>query len=123
MADEFGRRFAETLARKDFAGVTELLDPQVDFRAMTPNRFWEATGPEAIVDDVLTVWLTEDEDVEEVLAIEPGEVADRGSVRYRFLVRREDGLTVMEQQMYYETDGERITWMRVLCSGNRPVGG
>jgi hypothetical protein len=28
---------------------------------------------------------------------------------------------LVEQQAYYRTDGPRIAWMRVLCSGFRPV--
>jgi hypothetical protein len=28
---------------------------------------------------------------------------------------------VVEQQAYYATEGGRIAWMRVLCSGFRPA--
>lgn len=28
---------------------------------------------------------------------------------------------LVEQQAYYRTDGPRITWMRVLCSGYQPL--
>jgi hypothetical protein len=45
-----GERFARALAAKDFAQVTDLLHPEVDFRGMTPGRFWEATpdGPHLV---------------------------------------------------------------------------
>jgi hypothetical protein len=39
-----GEQFARALAAKDFGRVAELLDPEVDFRGMTPRRFWEASG-------------------------------------------------------------------------------
>jgi hypothetical protein len=40
-----GEQFARALAAKDFTRVSELLHSEVDFRGMTPRRFWEATGP------------------------------------------------------------------------------
>ena len=36
---------------------------------------------------------------------------------YRFKVERPDGEFIIEQQAYYETDGERISWLRIMCSG------
>jgi hypothetical protein len=59
-----GEQFARALAAKDFTRVTELLHPEVDFRGMTPGRFWEATGPAQVVDEILTSWF-EDQDVVE----------------------------------------------------------
>jgi hypothetical protein len=29
---------------------------------------------------------------------------------------------MVEQQAYYETDGDRITWIRIVCAGFLPVG-
>jgi hypothetical protein len=48
-----GERFARALAIKDFGQLTGLLHPEVDFRGMTPSRFWEATTPDQVVNDVL----------------------------------------------------------------------
>ena len=45
-------QFAPALAAKDFVRVTELLHPEVAFRGMTPGRFWEATGPAQVVDEI-----------------------------------------------------------------------
>jgi hypothetical protein len=45
-----GERFVRALAIKDFGQVAELLHPEVDFRGMTPGRFWEATGPDQVVE-------------------------------------------------------------------------
>jgi hypothetical protein len=50
-----GRDFAEALARKDFAGIKDLLRPDIDFRGMTPNRIWEAADVDG-VDDILQQW-------------------------------------------------------------------
>ena len=63
-----GERFVRALAAKDFTGVAAVLHPEVDFRGMTPGRFWEATGPDQVI-----------------------------------------------------ATGDRIGWMRVMCSGFRPA--
>jgi len=49
-------------------------------------------------------------------------VSEREHVAYRMRVRRAGGGHLVEQQAYYSTDGGRITWMRVLCSGYQPAG-
>ncbi|HTU28873.1 MAG TPA: hypothetical protein VMF07_05805 [Solirubrobacteraceae bacterium] len=40
---------------------------------------------------------------------------------YRFRGVNPDGPFVIEQQAHYTESDGRITWMRVLCSGFRPV--
>ena len=51
-----------------------------------------------------------------------GQVGDRDRVGYRFRVQRPDGSYVVEQQAYLSEREGRIGWMRVLCSGFRPLG-
>ena len=48
---------------------------------------------------------------------------DREHVAYRVRVRRDGRDYLVEQQAYYRTEGARITWMRVLCSGYQPLPG
>ena len=38
-----GERFARALLAKDWNGVAAVLDPNVDFRGLTPGRAWEAS--------------------------------------------------------------------------------
>jgi len=57
-----GARFAQALVAKDFERVATLLDPEVDFRALTPNQCWRARGPEEVITEVLRRWI--DDDVE-----------------------------------------------------------
>jgi hypothetical protein len=66
-----GERFARALAAKDFAQVTDLLHPEVDFRGMTPGRFWEATGPAQVIDEVLTSWFEDQDRIDAVVAWRP----------------------------------------------------
>lgn len=116
-----GRDFAHALAGKDFDRVGELLDPDVDFRALTPNRFWEATGAVDVVSEVLRRWLEDSDQIDELAALESGAVGDRGRVAYCFHGHNADGPFVVEQQAYFSVREGRIAWMRVLCSGFRPA--
>jgi SnoaL-like domain len=119
-AEPLGAAFARALTAKDFDGVAALLHPDVDFRGMTPNRIWEARSPDAVVADVLRLWLEDSDEVEELVKVELGAVGDRQHVGYRFVGTNPDGPFVVEQQAYLEERDGRIGWMRVLCSGFQP---
>jgi hypothetical protein len=116
--------FARALASKDRQGLLELLAPDIDFRAMTSGRFWEAETPAQIVDDViLGHWFDPGDHIEDLVSVETDQVADRTRIGYRLRVRNEDGLHLVEQQAYLnETDG-RIGWLRIMCAGYRPIDG
>jgi hypothetical protein len=116
-----GAEFAQALAAKDFDRLAGLLDPGVDFRGLTPRRFWEPDGPEEIVAGVLRQWFEDEDEIEALEKLETDTVADRERVAYRFRVRNPEGLFLVEQQAYLSGSGGRITWMRVLCSGYRPI--
>jgi hypothetical protein len=116
-----GHRFAEALGRKDFAAVLALLDPAIDFRGLTPGRVWEASGADAVGDDILRRWFEDTDELEEILSIETDIFADRQRVSYRFSGHNADGPFVVEQQAYYTECNGRINWMRVLCSGSRSL--
>jgi hypothetical protein len=73
------------------------------------------------VTDVLQRWLEDSDHVEELVAVETDEVADRQRVAYRFRGHNDDGPFVVEQQAYFTERDGRIDWMRVLCSGFRRV--
>ena len=118
---DLGERFVAALAAKDTDALVDVLSPQVDFRGMTPGRFWEASSPRAVV-DILYQWFEPSDVIEEVVAVGTSSVIDRRCVDYRFRVRNADGLYAVEQRAYYDPDGEgRIGLMRVMCSGFRLV--
>ena len=48
-----GERFVRAIAAKDRQGLLDLLAPHIDFRAMTPSRFWEASSAAEVVDEVI----------------------------------------------------------------------
>jgi hypothetical protein len=111
--------FAEALSRKDFEQVVGLLDPEIDFRALTPRRTWEASSSRAVVDDVLTQWFEPSDELERLVSTDEDAFADRLRVAYRIEGHNPDGPFVVEQQAYYAERDGRISWMRVLCSGFR----
>ena len=123
MAEQVGDRFAHALADKDAVALKELLEPGVDFRAMTPGGFWEANDADVVVDEtMLGTWFAPERRIVEVLAVDTERVGSLDRVGYRFKVERPDGDFVIEQQAYYETRDERISWLRIMCSGFLVVG-
>jgi hypothetical protein len=116
-----GAGFAEAFAAKDADAVRRLVHPEIDFRGLTPNRQWEAADVDTLVQILFENWLEDSDQVEALDSVETDSFADRERVGYRMRVTCPDGAFVVEQQAYIgERDG-RIGWMRVVCSGFRPV--
>ncbi len=115
-----GEQFASALAAKDHETVRALLHPELDFRALTPNRVWEAAGPQDVT-DVLGVWFDDGDDIESLESVESDHFADRERVGYRLRVRNADGAHLVEQQAYLSEKDGRIGWLRIMCSGYRLV--
>ena len=118
---ELGTSFAEALAAKDVDRLRELMHPEIDFRGLTPNRSWDASGPDAVISDVLEHWFEESDRIVQLLSVETEMVADRERVGYRLMVDNDDGRFVVEQQAYMSERDGQIGWMRVVCSGFRPL--
>ena len=116
-----GAEFAQAIAAKDADRLRALLHPEIDFKALTPRRFWEASGPDEVATIVLGSWFGDGDDIEGVEHIDTDAFADRERVGYRFRVRNAEGSHVVEQQAYFTPDDGRIAWMRVVCAGYRPV--
>ena len=73
------------------------------------------------MNEILPHWLEESDRIDELVEVETGEVSDRKRISWRLRGRNDDGPFLVEQQAYYAEEGGRITWMRVLCSGFRPI--
>jgi hypothetical protein len=83
----------------------------------TPGRFWEARSHDDLVAVLFAKWLEPSDEVVALLFTSTGEVSTRQHVAYRLHLRNADGDSLMEQQMYYDVVGGRISWARVMCSG------
>ena len=113
--------FVDAIIARDLPRASGLLHEEIDFRAMTPNRIWEAEGPSG-VEGVLRKWLADpDEEIASVEAVEPGGLIE-DTERVAWLVNGSgsDGPFVFEQQAYLREREGRIGWLRVMCSGQRP---
>ncbi len=125
MADQqqttLGTDFAHAFAAKDPERIRAIVHPEIDFRGLTPNRNWEASDADSLVSILFESWLEDKDDVESLERVESDTVADRERVGYRMTVTNPDGRHVVEQQAYIGTRDGLIDWMRVVCSGFRPV--
>ena len=63
------RRLRTQLAARDFDKLRSLLDPEVEFRALTPRRSWEADGDSPTV-DLFRNWFDEATVIEQVEQVE-----------------------------------------------------
>ena len=120
MTDTLGASFARAVAAKDHARIRELLHPELDFRAMTPRRVWEAADAEELV-SVLGTWFGDTDDIVALEAVEEDGFSDRDRVGYRLRIRNPDGEHLVEQQAYLSAQDGQISWLRILCSGYRPA--
>ena len=117
-----GETFARALAAKDGAALCALLADPVDFQALTPGRHWQATTGRQVAEEIIFEhWFGAGDHILELCSVSTGRVSQREHVAYRMRVRRSGHDHLVEQQAYYSTEGGRITWMRVLCSGYQPV--
>jgi hypothetical protein len=116
--ERLGRSFVEALGRKDAEALKLVLHPEVEFRAMTPGRFWEADDAARTVDHIfLGRWFSASDVITETVAVETATVGRRARVGYCFRVNNPDGVHLVEQQAYLEADGDQITWLRIMCAG------
>jgi hypothetical protein len=120
--NEIGERFAQALANKDSPGLLDLLDPDIDFRGLTPGRFWETTSAQALVDEIIFgAWFEAADHIDSLEDVQLGAVVDRKRVAYRLRVTNPDGIYVVEQQAYFELGNNQISWLRIMCSGFRAI--
>jgi hypothetical protein len=116
-----GPAFARAFTGKDAARMRQLLHPDVSFRGLTPNFNWEAADVDGALEIMFENWLEDTDHVDSLDQVETGTVGDRQRVGYRFTVTNAEGTRVAEQQAYFgERDG-RIDWVRIVCSGMRPL--
>jgi hypothetical protein len=121
-ASDLAHRFAAALAARDAAGLRSLFGSEVDFRALTPGRVWEAETPEAVINDViLGSWFEPSDVIQRIESVQHGLVGTRNRIGYRLRVQNPAGMFIVEQQAFCDQTDGLITWLRVLCSGFFPV--
>lgn len=117
MPIDLSERFARTVAAQDAEALRELLEPKVRFRALTPSRYWESDDADAAVDVMLGTWFSSDCSITRILRVDHARVGRVDRVGYRFQVKCPDGDFIVEQQAYLRTESDKISSLRILCSG------
>lgn len=118
MPTDLGVRFAQTVAAQDAAALKQLLAPRVSFRALTPGRCWESDDADAVVDEViLGTWFSPERSITRILKVDCATVGTVDRVGYCFQARLPDGDFIIEQQAYLRAENDKISWLRILCSG------
>jgi hypothetical protein len=114
-----GHRFATAIADRDRSALRSVLGEDLDFKGLTPGRFWEADSSAAVDGIVFDHWFDESDRITALRSVEEAEVGDTSRVGYRFDLECPDGPYVVEQQAYYRALDERIVHLRIVCSGFR----
>lgn len=117
-----GEQLALAIGAGDREALLALLAPDLDFRAMTPAKFWESCCAEEVADVVLGTWFGGDRHLDSLEQLDTDVMADRERVGYRFRATTPDGVTLVEQQAYLGVEAGRVTWLRIMCTGFRPTG-
>jgi hypothetical protein len=114
------RHFVDAIVAKDHDALRACLSPDVDFKGLTPGRFWEADSPDGVLEVVLGHWFEPHDRVTSVVEVSEDEVADTARISYRLDLETPGGAHVAEQQAYYREGPEGISHLRIMCSGFRP---
>jgi hypothetical protein len=120
MPDQTGIQLATAVARRDEAALLQLLDPTVQFRGMTPNRFQEAHGSAQLLGILLAEWLTPADQVTGIKSIDTDAIDEVHRVGYRLYVVNPGGSFVVEHQAYFRVRAQRIAWLQMMTSGLLP---
>ena len=120
--DSPGERFARALAHQDKDALCAVLADTVDFQALTPRRHWQAsTGRQAAEEIILGTGSMPGRRSSSCARWPPGRWRTASTSPTGCGCARTAHDYLVEQQAYYRTDGPRITWMRILCSGYQPI--
>jgi TusA-related sulfurtransferase/uncharacterized protein YuzE len=111
--------FVRAVAARDLAGIVRALAPDARLRYLIPGGPDGAEGAGDVAATFLR-WFG-DADVLHVRSIRAEPIADRTSMRYRFVLHEQEGWKEVEQQTYVDLDEDgRIAAIDLLCSGFRP---
>lgn len=114
------RAFAESVAARDTVRLKALISHRIDFVGLTPDGTWEATDRDTVVDILVNQWRSDDERTA-LSRVDIDVVADRQRVGYRMAVDGQNGHGLVEHQAYLTVLRDKVTWMRLLSSGFRPL--
>ena len=111
-----GERFARALAAKDSGALCALLADPLDFQALTPGRHWSAsTGRQAVEEIILAWWFGAGDEITELCSVASGRCSTASTSPTGCACAGQAVTTWSSSRLYHNTEGPRITWMRVLA--------
>jgi hypothetical protein len=118
---DLGERYASAVAAKDENALREVLTDPIDFGGLTPGGVWAGDNVADVLEILFEHWFDSGDHIDRLVEVSTSEVAGRRHLSYLLEVTNSAGLHLVEQQVYFNVTDERISWMRVLCSGYRPI--
>jgi hypothetical protein len=116
-ANDIASRFLGALSRRDFHEVGATFKEDGRLRGLVPSALRELEGREAIAER-FRIWNEAEE--WELLESEAEDFADVVKLRWRVASSDPElGRTIYEQTAYAEIDEGGISWMNLVCSGDR----
>jgi hypothetical protein len=116
-----GADLAHAIAGQDATALRSLISTPVNFRAVTPKRFWDAETAVEVADVILGIWFGPDKVVTDISGLATDRVGDVEKVSYRLRVDLESGPSVIEQVIYYTGLHGQVVDLWLVCSGFRPL--
>lgn len=113
-----GERFVAAVAARDFDRLHACFDPDLRFRALTPNHVWAHFGVASAVTSI-RAWFGDARRLE-LIDSRIERVGDRLSLSYLLRVQETDVWALCEQRAYCITAGGAISDISLICSGFRP---
>jgi len=118
---DFAHRFVTALAGKNAAALLSMFGREVDFRAVTPGRFWEASTAQAVTELIFGTWFGPGTEIERIESIGTGMVGKLHTLEYRLRLVNPGGKFLVEQHAFADLTGGKITSLRLACSGFIPA--
>ena len=116
--EDIGADVVAAVAARDHVALSQLFAPEVRLRALIPPGPVERNGAEESA-TLIGSWFA-DAEIFGLVGSEVSTVADRLHVRYQFVGTEEGDDFIVEQQMYAQVEGGKLTDVTLLCSGFRP---
>lgn len=141
-----GTAFVDALVRGDFEAMASLLQPEVEFRGLSPHKFLKASRADPVggVIRAFRLWFFEGEGAyadhpEELLSCAVAPFGRGGRYKLSYQIRSksqemaqhfraeygaeiaDDADWLVEQEAYFDVREGRIGWLIVLCGGYQPL--
>ena len=117
MSKDLGSQYVQAVSQGDITRLHDLFSEDIVFLAATQGDSWHTIGwPET--EKALHELYPPGEKVSEVVRVDHHDVPGRYRISYRLRGHKlEYGPFEYEHQVYYNTEGNKINRLRVLCSG------